>query len=375
MQQTRKLIAQIKLLGARADTVIHGWKYQIFTKDGSIDFKLTEVQKRLHESPHRKNIILKSRQLGITSYCVLRAIHEVLFKPGRVSLIVCPSESQVATIRGYVDQILSHSLLKVSYKDKILQIENSGKIVFTNSNTDSCRGLACDYIYITEGQDYDDVGKVLEGVLPTISTRPAAKVFIDGTMPKKADSSFLQLFGEVLDFIPDAREQLIIDFDGLWLLFNPDISREDVGDAYDREVLLELPLTGTECRTNLTDELPSNVVSKQIFEYRGTTILADYYGNGLVVSRGNILMDEIKQLIASNKYTINVSDKIFKALPSKAKNNINHIKPNLGHAYDMSELIATNVKTSYYLDSESGIAKTELGMACLFLNKVLSNEK
>lgn len=375
MRQIRKLKDEIKHLEAKVALVENGWKYKIFTKDGSVDFKLTEVQKRLHETPHRKNIILKSRQLGITSYCVLRAIHEVLFKPGRVSLIVCPSESQVATIRGYVDQILSQSLLKISYKDKILQIENSGKIVFTNSNTDSCRGIACDYIYVTEGQDYEDVSKVLESVLPTISTRPAAKVFIDGTMPKKADSSFLQLFGEVLDFIPDAREQLIIDFDGLWLLFNPDISREDVGEAYDREVMLELPLTGTECRTTITDQLPSNLVSKQIFEYRGTIILADYYGNGLVISRGSILMSGVKELIASNKYTINVSNKIFNALTSTAKNNVNCVKPNLGSADDMSGLIATNIATSYYLDNELGISKTEISAACLFINKVLSDEK
>jgi hypothetical protein len=375
MRKIDKFIKQIKCLDRKIEVAVNGWKYQIFTKNGSEDFRLSKLQQRLHETPHRKNIILKSRQLGVTSYCVLAAIHTILFKPGRVSLIVCPSESQVSTIRGYIDQILSQSLLNITYKNKVLQIENSGKIVFTNSNTDSCRGLACDYIYITEGQDYNDVGKVLESVLPTISTRPKAKIFIDGTMPEKADSSFLQLFGDVVDFIPDARIENIIDFDGLWILFNSDISREDVGSAYDREVLLELPLTGTECKVEVTNEQPTNCVYKLIFEYRSCTYLAEYFGNGLLTVVDNVTISQIKELILSNKYTTFVAEGVHKSLPTKVKELANAVGSDLGNAIDNSSMIKTNKQATFYLDGGSGLAKTEISGAALFLNKVLSNEQ
>jgi hypothetical protein len=374
MPKIDKFVTEISLLSQKIDVALNGWKYQIFTKNGSEDFKLTPLQQRLHETPHRKNIILKSRQLGVTSYCVLRAIHTVLFKPGRVSLIVCPSEAQVTTVRGYVDQILANSLLQITYKNKVLQIENSGKIVFTNSNTESCRGLACDYIYITEGQDYADVSKVLESVLPTVVTRPDAKIFIDGTMPEKADSSFLQLFGDIIDFIPDARVDNIIDFDGFWILFNPEITRDDVGDAYDREVLLELPLTGTECRVPQTDDLPTNCVYKLIFEHRDTTYLAEYYGNGLVDVIGNITISVLKELLLTDKFTAFIDENIYKSLPTKIQALANSVQSDYGKAVDNSGMMYTNKQATFYLDGGGGLAKTVIGKAALFLNKIISNE-
>jgi hypothetical protein len=374
MRKIDKFVTEINLLSQKIDTALNGWKYQIFTKNGCEDFKLTPLQQRLHVTPHRKNIILKSRQLGVTSYCVLRAVHTVLFKPGRVSLIVCPSESQVSTVRGYIDQILAKSLLQISYKNKVLQIENSGKIVFTNSNTESCRGLACDYIYITEGQDYADVSKVLESVLPTVVTRPDAKIFIDGTMPKKADSSFLQLFGDITDFIPDARVENIVDFDGFWILFNPEITREDIGDAYAREVLLELPLTGTECRVPITNEQPTNCVYKLIFEHRDTTYLAEYYGNGLVEVISTITISQLKELLISDKFSIFIDENIYKSLPTKVQSLANSVPADYGKAVDNSSIMKVNKQATFYLDGCEGLAKTAISKATLFLNKIISNE-
>lgn len=63
--------------------------YRIMSKDGvEIQFNYNRAQKLLHAGLHYYNIILKSRQHGVTTFFCLWALDECLFVPGTSALIV-----------------------------------------------------------------------------------------------------------------------------------------------------------------------------------------------------------------------------------------------------------------------------------------------
>ena len=356
--------------------VLDRWRYTIFTSDGSVPFLLSPVQQALNETTTNINIILKSRQLGITSFCVLKAIDAIIYKPGRVSLIVCPSESQVKTIIGYVEQIISTSGLKGIYADKQYSLQYSGKIVFTNSNTDSCRGIASDYIYVTEAQDYADIQKVLDGILPTVVTRPNAKIYVDGTMPLKGDNSFLRMFGDVLKFIPEALEKNIVKEGNMWILFNPDITREQVGESYNREVLLELPMMGARHETIAGIETKTTKYLQAYFVFRGNIYRADYATDYfLTTSATPLTIQEVIKEIALDRYTTYVDVDIAKAIPAKYSRMIAPLDEMLGTSNSRADQIYTSAPVDFYLDGEQGGAFSLLGKAALVVNAALDQEQ
>lgn len=146
-----------------------------------------------------------------------------------------------------------------------------------------------------------------------------------------------------------------------------------MGDAYDREVLLELPLTGTECRTVIDDKSPANVLAKIAYEHRGSMYLATYYGNNLLLVDGTITMANLRKLLAETNYDIFVAEEIYESLTTSNKRFAKCVDAKLGLADDFSSDIVTNSIAVYYLDGECGLAKTALSKAALCMNKVLSN--
>ena len=63
--------------------------YRIINKDGdSIPFKLNPVQKQVLQCKHKRKIILKARQLGMSTYSVLSMLDDVLFTPNLAGGIV-----------------------------------------------------------------------------------------------------------------------------------------------------------------------------------------------------------------------------------------------------------------------------------------------
>ncbi|MGL6131557.1 MAG: terminase large subunit domain-containing protein [Fusobacteriaceae bacterium] len=362
-------------VAARVETVINRWQYSIFTASGTEDFKLTPMQATLWDSPHRVNKILKSRQLGITSVCVLMAVNTVIFKPGRVSIIVCPSESQVATTRGIIDQILCRSGLTTSYKNKQLEIQNGGKIIFVNSNYASCRGVASDFIYVTEGQSFKDINAVLEAVLPTALTRPDAKIFIDGTMPDKANNSFLALFSEITWMIPAVYEdEIYCDESGKWILFNKHATREQIGDTFDREILMELPSEGVKCSSKVASDsmvaTAGSIAFTLLFIYNKLTYKAVYYSNGyLAVGSVAISTADARTILLSPGTFIAEKQIVNKLAFSKSqKADITIIDRDELAGDEYFDAIYTNVSVDYYLSGHDSAAYSPTATAAMLVN-------
>ena len=63
--------------------------YKIRNKGGDlIQFRLNRAQKHYHENKARRNLILKSRQLGFTTYEAIDALDDTLFTPNKDSLMI-----------------------------------------------------------------------------------------------------------------------------------------------------------------------------------------------------------------------------------------------------------------------------------------------
>lgn len=82
--------------------------YRIVDKSGdSIPFKLNPVQQNVLENIHKRNLILKARQLGMSTFAVLYLLDEVIFKPNTSAGIVSYSLEHAQHI---YKRIIGHAL-------------------------------------------------------------------------------------------------------------------------------------------------------------------------------------------------------------------------------------------------------------------------
>lgn len=73
--------------------------YTIQTKDGEeVQFKMNAVQKLLYGSMHFRNIILKSRQLGISTFIAILFMDECIFRANTKAAIVADKEANAKKI-------------------------------------------------------------------------------------------------------------------------------------------------------------------------------------------------------------------------------------------------------------------------------------
>lgn len=82
--------------------------YRIVDRFGqSIPFKLNSVQREVAESPHKRKLILKARQLGMSTYAVLDLLDDVLFNKNVAAGIVSYSLEHAQHI---YKRIIGHAL-------------------------------------------------------------------------------------------------------------------------------------------------------------------------------------------------------------------------------------------------------------------------
>lgn len=82
--------------------------YRIVNKDGSsIPFKLNSVQNQVLDNIHTRNLILKARQLGMSTFAVLYLLDEAIFRPNLSAGIVSYSLEHAQHI---FKRIIGHAL-------------------------------------------------------------------------------------------------------------------------------------------------------------------------------------------------------------------------------------------------------------------------
>jgi hypothetical protein len=129
--------------------------YKIKDKEGEIvDFKPNWAQKQLIDDPHNLNIILKARQLGITTYHSILFLDTCLFKPNTNAAIVADSKTVSQEI--FVDKVkfaydnLPDFIKQMcpAHRDNVHQMRFSNGSVFRVAT--SLRGGTLQYLHITE---------------------------------------------------------------------------------------------------------------------------------------------------------------------------------------------------------------------------------
>jgi hypothetical protein len=108
------------------------------------------------------SLVLKSRQIGITSLGVIRAIDNV-FKGGK-SVIACPSDTFAYDVLAKVEVAIGH-LYEVTMANKRISF---GKyfISLSNSNYEALRGLNANFVYVTEAGLITQFSKAREALNP-----------------------------------------------------------------------------------------------------------------------------------------------------------------------------------------------------------------
>lgn len=82
--------------------------YRVVSKDGnSVPFRLNDIQKQVVINKHKRKLILKARQLGMTTLCVINLLDDVLFTPNFSAGIVSYSLEHASHI---FKKIIGHAL-------------------------------------------------------------------------------------------------------------------------------------------------------------------------------------------------------------------------------------------------------------------------
>lgn len=158
-----------------------------------VDFIPNEYQLKLLARTQKTTVLLKSRQLGITSLGVIKALDNV-FKGGK-SVISCPSDSFIKDVKTKVKVAVGH-LMEVKLSDNIIFFGDY-YITLSNSNFESLRGLNADFVYVTEAGLVKDFNQLLDAVEPLTSSYDQSTIWIDGTVPKTANE-YITLFKQEL---------------------------------------------------------------------------------------------------------------------------------------------------------------------------------
>jgi len=150
----------------------------VHQEKGLISFKTFKFQKQLLNDfhDHRYNVILKSRQMGISTIVSGYVAWMMLFYKEKNILVMATKLNTAIEIVEKVKDILNSipdwlriSEISVNNKTK-LELDNGSKIQGTPTSKDAGRGQALSLLILDEAAHVEDMDDLWTGLLPTIST-------------------------------------------------------------------------------------------------------------------------------------------------------------------------------------------------------------
>jgi len=150
----------------------------VHQEKGLIPFKTFEFQKQLLNDfhDHRFNVILKSRQMGISTIVSGYVTWMMLFHKEKNILVMATKQTTAIEIVEKVKDILNSipswlKIAEISVNNKTkLELDNGSKIQGTPTSKDAGRGQALSLLIIDEAAHVDDMDDLWTGLLPTVST-------------------------------------------------------------------------------------------------------------------------------------------------------------------------------------------------------------
>lgn len=167
------------------------------TKSGEVQpFIFNPAQLRLHallEEQRAKTgrvraVVLKSRQLGISSYIAARFFHRVVNNPG-LRCIVIGHERQASRnlfgiIRRFYDLLPEEMRppLDVSNQDELVFSKlDSGYLVSVASSEGTGRSATAQLLHASEVAFWDDLPQQMAGLMQTVPETPDTEVILEST--------------------------------------------------------------------------------------------------------------------------------------------------------------------------------------------------
>lgn len=129
--------------------------YRIINKDGqSIPFKMNPIQEHLFDNMHTRNLVLKSRQVGLSTFAILYVLDDAIFQEHKACGVVSYSLEHAQHI---LKKIVGHAL--ESFPEQLRKFlgitqQSARQIIFDNGShmrvDTSLRGGTCLLNLITE---------------------------------------------------------------------------------------------------------------------------------------------------------------------------------------------------------------------------------
>jgi len=135
---------------------------------------------------HSRCIVLKSRQMGISTLVAAYALWELIFHEGKNVLVISTKETAAKEIISKItlanDELPPWLKIPVLESNKLsLKLNNQSRVLATSSASDSARGFAASLLIIDECAFIDDIEDIWTSAQQTLATVAAGKAIILST--------------------------------------------------------------------------------------------------------------------------------------------------------------------------------------------------
>ena len=220
---------------------------QITTPAGKTSFNPYQYQIRLlkklaetYDSPDKhNNIIVKSRQVGMTTLLAIYILWFALFKPDKyIGIISCTTNNAKILydmVRGIYDSLPDFLRIKtIQNNSKYIKFANGSTICISACKSNSVKGRTIDLLVFDEAAytKKSDFNDFIMSIFPTLAGRKSSQIIIAST-PNGIDNIFYELWKKTIEnknsFIPTKIDwRCVPHHDQIW--YNKMVT--DYGQAF-----------------------------------------------------------------------------------------------------------------------------------------------
>lgn len=149
---------------------------------------------------HSRCIVLKSRQMGISTLVSAYALWELLFHEGKNVLVISTKETAAKEIIAKIKLANDHlppwlKIPEIESNKLSLKLNNQSRVLATSSASDSARGFASSLLIIDEASFIEGVEDIWTSAQQTLATVAAGKAIILST-PNGMGNFFHKVWSE-----------------------------------------------------------------------------------------------------------------------------------------------------------------------------------
>ena len=150
-----------------------------------VDFDVSLPQRRALNAlmNYRRGVILKGRQMWITTIMLIWQIRMCLIQPGSTTVCAMHTDANAVLKAGFALDLYRGNpalteMMKVDRSnDHRILFDNGSQMLFTTANNEFLRSMPIHFAHFSEARDYDDLG----ASLASLKLAPNGQCFIEST--------------------------------------------------------------------------------------------------------------------------------------------------------------------------------------------------